>query len=132
MELTPGLVVIIVTVVAVGSLLIRLGRRHEAAPPVEARNAPVRSSTMAVREERESQPLVHWLLDRAAEQTGVSVADDTLARDRIVQAAVQAAEELRAGGSATISLPFLTADARGPKHFTVRFKRNRDSFELQS
>jgi hypothetical protein len=130
-ELTPG-VVIIVAVVAVGSfVLIRWARRHEAAPPAEAPHPAVRSSTMAAREERESQPLVNWLLDRAFEQTGVSVADDALARERIVQAAVQAVEDLRAG-EATISLPFLIADARGPKHFIVRFKRNPDStFELQ-
>ena len=87
---------------------------------------------MAAREGRENHALVNWLLDRAFEQTGVSVADDPLARDRIVQAAVKAAEDLRAGGSATISLPFLVADARGPRHFSVQFKRNPDStFELQ-
>ena len=69
---------------------------------------------------------------RPFEQTGVNVADDALARERIVQAAVKATEDLRTGGSATISFPFLTADARGPKHFSVRFKRTRDStFELQ-
>jgi hypothetical protein len=131
-ELTPG-VVILVAVVAVGSfVLIRWARRHEAAPPVEAPNAPVRSSTIAAREARESQPLVNWLLDRAFEQTGVRVADDALARERIVQAAVQAVEDLRTGEPATISLPYLTADAQGPKHFNVRIKRNPDStFELQ-
>jgi len=41
------------------------------------------------------------------------------------------ASPLRADGSATISLPFLVADAGGPKHFNVQFKRNMDStFEL--
>jgi molecular chaperone DnaK len=87
---------------------------------------------MEAREERESHPLVQWLLDRASEQIGARVSDDPLARERIVQAAVKAMEDLRAGGSATISLPFLTADAQGPRHFDVRFKRNLDStFELQ-
>ena len=87
---------------------------------------------MAARDERESHPLVNWWLDRASEQTGVRVADDPLARQRIVDAAVKAMEDLRTGGTATISLPFLTADARGPKHFGIQFKRNPDStFELQ-
>ena len=88
---------------------------------------------MVARRGGESDPLVNWLLDRAFEQTGISVADDALARDRIAQAAAKATEDLRTHGSATISLPFLAADAQGPKHFSVRFKRNLDStFELQS
>jgi hypothetical protein len=132
MELTPGLIIVAVVAVPVIFVLLRWAFRHEAAAPVDTPATPARSSTMAVREERESQPLVNWLLDRAFEETGVKVADDALARDRIVQAAVNATEELRTGGSATISLPFLTADARGPKHFSVRFKRTGDStFELQ-
>jgi len=131
-ELTPGVVIIFAVVAVAGFALIRWGLRHEASAPVDAPKTPVRSNTMPAREERESHPLANWLLDRAFEQTGVSVADDPLARERIVQAAEKAMEDLRTGGSATISLPFLTADARGPKHFNVRFKRKRDStFELQ-
>lgn len=131
MELTSGVVIVLAVVAVVTFVLIRWARRHEAAPPVDAPHARVRSNTMAARDERES-PLVHWLLDRASEQAGFSVADDPLARQRIEQAAVKAMEDLRTGGSATISLPFLSADAQGPKHFDVRFKRNPDStFELQ-
>ncbi len=132
MELTPGLVVIIAVVAVVGFVLIRWGFRHEAAAPVDAPGTPVRNKMAAPREERESHVLVTWLLDRASEQTGISVADDPLARERIVKAALKATEDLRAHGSATISLPFLTADAQGPKHFNVEIKRNLDStFELQ-
>jgi hypothetical protein len=131
-ELTPGVVITFAVVVVVAFVVIRWSRRHEAAPPVDAPGTPVRSNMMAARDARESEPLVHWLLDRASEQTGARVADDPLARQRIVEAAVKAMEELRTGGSASISLPFLIADARGPKHFHVEFKRNRDStFELQ-
>jgi hypothetical protein len=131
-ELTPGVVIVLAVVVVVAFVLIRWARRHEAAAPVDAPHAPVRSNTMAGREERESNPLFHWLLDRASEQTGFNVSDDPLARERIEQAAVKAMEDLRTGDSATISLPFLIADAQGPRHFAVQFKRNRDStFELQ-
>lgn len=88
---------------------------------------------MAARDEGGNDALVNWLLDRATEQTGVALADDALARDRIAQAAVKAMEDLRAYGTATISLPFLVADAQGPKHFDVEFKQNVDStFELRS
>lgn len=131
MDLSPGVLIILAVAAAVGFAVIRWGRHHRADPPAEAPAIPVRSNAMAAREERESQPLVNWLLERAFEQTGLRVADDALARDRIEEAAVKAMEDLRAGGSATISLPFLMADARGPKHFSIQIKRNMDStFEL--
>jgi hypothetical protein len=132
-ELTPGVVIVVAVVaVAVSFVLIRWGRRHEAPAPVDVPAAPARSSMEAAREERDRDPLVNWLLDRAFEQTGVRVSEDPLARERIAQAAVKAMEELGTGGSATVSLPFLTADAQGPKHFNLRLKRNPDStFETQ-
>lgn len=121
--------VIIIAVVAVAAtfLLIRWSRRNEAAAPVET--APPRP---AARTSGANQTLVEWLLARATEQTGVNLAGDALARDRIEQAAAQAMDELREGRSASVNLPFLAADASGPKHFAVRFKRNPDStFELE-
>jgi len=131
MDLSPGVVIILAVAAVVGFAVIRWGRHHSADPPAEAPAVPVRSNAMAARGGRESQPLVNWLLDRAFEETGFKVADDPLGRDRIEQAAVKAMEDLRSGGSATISLPFLVADARGPKHFSIEFKRNMDStFEL--
>jgi hypothetical protein len=132
MELTAGTVITIAVVVIAWIAFIRWGRRHEAAAPVDVPRTPARSNTMTMGEKRESDSLVSFLLDRASEQTGLSVADDALARERITQAAAQALEDLRASGSATISLPFLTADAKGPKHFEVRVQRGREStFELQ-
>lgn len=131
MELSPA-VVIVLAVVAVLTVMLIRWRRHDAPAIVDTPDTPVRSNTMARREERQGDPLVNWLLDLAFEQTGVRVADDALARDRIVQAAATAMEDLRTSGSATISLPFLVADARGPRHFNVQFKRKLDStFELQ-
>lgn len=131
MEVTPGVIIVVAVVVVVSFVLFLWGRRHEAAPPVDAPGTRAGSSTMAVRDEREAEPLVNWLLDRALEQTGVNVAGDPLARQRIVQAAGEAMEQLRTRDSAFISLPFLVADAQGPRHFDVRFRRNADSsFEL--
>ncbi|MFL6245350.1 MAG: Hsp70 family protein [Thermoanaerobaculia bacterium] len=123
MELTSGVIIVLAVVAVVAFVVIRWGSRHEAAPPVEPPRTAVRSNSL---------PLVDWLLDRAFEQTGIRVADDALARQRITDAAATAMEDLRTGGSATISLPFLAADADGPRHFNVEFKRNPDStFELQ-
>ena len=134
MELSQAVVIAVVVGAVVSVVLIRWTRRGEAAAPVDRPSAPatpVRSTATAAREQRESQTLVNWLLERASEQTGVNLAHDALARERIVKAAAQATEDLRAG-SATISLPFLTADERGPHHFNIEFKRNPDStFEVE-
>jgi hypothetical protein len=72
---------------------------------------------------REAEAVIHWLLTQAFEQTGVRVADDRLAYDRIVQAAHKALQDLKTQTAVTISLPFLTADASGPKHFEIRLTR---------
>jgi hypothetical protein len=134
MDLNPAVVIsVAVGAVAVLFVLVRW-RRGEAAAPVDRpapHPQPVRSNTMAAREGRENEPLVTWLLERAAEQTGVPVANDAMARQRLAEAAAKSTDVLRAGGTATINLPFLTADPSGPKHFTIEFKRNANStFEV--
>ena len=133
MELSPGVIIVLALVVVVSFVLLRWGRRNEAPPLLDAPAAPVRSNPMAARAGSDSQTLVHWLLDRALEQTGVNLAGDPLALQRIEEAAGKAMEELRTSSSTMISLPFLVADASGPKHFSVQIKRNLDStFELDS
>jgi hypothetical protein len=127
MQLTPEVVVLVVVVAVATFVLFRWGRRHEAPALTDAPRIPARSTPMVARADRDTQRLVDWLIDRAVEQTGISVGDDALVRDRLGQAAAKAMEELAVNGSAAISLPFLTADARGPRHFAVEFKRNPDS-----
>jgi len=56
-ELTSGVVIILAVVVVMAFVLIRSGRRHEASSPVDAPHTPVRSKTMAARDEREGHPL---------------------------------------------------------------------------
>jgi molecular chaperone DnaK len=73
--------------------------------------------------EREARALINWLLTQAFEQTGVRVADEPLAYQRIVEAAHKAMQELKTRDGVVISLPFLTADANGPKHFEIRVTR---------
>ena len=133
MELTSGPVIIFVVLVAAASFAVfRWGRRNEPAAPLDVR-IPVPGNTMAVRDGRQSSALVSWLLERALEQTGASVAEDALAVQRIAEAALQAMEDLQTHDSATISLPFLVAGAHGPSHFDVRFRRKADStFEVVS
>ncbi len=87
------------------------------------RSAQARPPLIASVGNREMQAVVGWLLSQAFEQTGVKVADDKLAYQRIVEAAQKALDQLKTQNSVTISLPFLTADASGPKHFETRLTR---------
>jgi hypothetical protein len=74
-------------------------------------------------DEHQLQVVVDWLLTQAFEQTGVRVADEPLAYQRISEAAQKAMRDLQTQEVASISLPFLTADANGPKHFEARLTR---------
>jgi Hsp70 protein len=131
-ELTREVVIVVAVIaVVVAFVLIRWGRRAEAAPPADGPVIRPRTIPMASRAEGDSDPLVQWLLEHAAQQTGVRVSEDALARDRIVKAAEKASEDLRTSGSAAINLPFLVADMQGPKHFAIRLQRKPDStFEV--
>ena len=88
------------------------------APP-SSKKAPMNTPIS----DREVRAVVSWLLSQAFEQTGVKVADDKLAFQRIVEAADKAVRELKAQPVVTISLPYLTADASGPKHLEARITR---------
>ncbi|MDW8328121.1 MAG: Hsp70 family protein [Anaerolineales bacterium] len=117
-----AIVVLAVLVVVVAYLLGRHFRRREAGErlPSAARVLPKAFSSSA---EREEQAVINWLLSQAFEQTGVRVAEDKIAYSRIAEAARKAVQELRTQPSTHISLPFLTADASGPKHFEIRLTR---------
>ncbi len=113
----------VVVVVAAYALAMYLNRRSgiPAAPrPLRAQAPRLLGRTSG---DRETQAVVNWLLTQAFEQTGVRVADDKLAYQRIVEAAHKAVQELKTRETTTISLPFLTADASGPKHFEIRLTR---------
>lgn len=73
--------------------------------------------------DREVRAVVSWLLSQAFEQTGIRVADDRLAYQRIVEAAQKAVVDLKQQDSTDVSLPYLTADATGPKHLEARLTR---------
>ncbi len=124
MNFAAGLLVIAVVVIVLAFVLGRLYQRREAqrtaAPP--AREAAPRLFVLPG--EREEEAVITWLLSQAFEQTGIKVADDKVAYQRIVEAARQALTELRRQPDTNISLPFLTADANGPKHFHIRLTRD--------
>ena len=116
-----------VVVVAVAYLLGRYYRPRNGEPPGTPRprglNLPGRLAAPVASGDREVQVVIGWLLSQAFEQTGVKVADDKVAYERIVEAAQKAVQTLKTQKSVTISLPFLTADASGPKHFETQLTR---------
>lgn len=115
-------VVVIVALVIVLAYVFGLYlRRRPNASPLARLASPAEAATAAL--DRETRAVVGWLLSQAFEQTGVHIADDKLAYDRILTAAKKAVEELKTQDAATISLPFLTADASGPKHLDCRLTR---------
>lgn len=61
--------------------------------------------------------IVNYLLDEFKKESGVDIKDDAAAMQRIKDEAEKAKKELSSATSTDINLPFLTADADGPKHF---------------
>ncbi len=114
--------ILAVIVVAAAYVLGTALRRREGATPARPAAAPTR--LFVSQTDREEQAVVNWLLTQAFEQTGVKVADDKVAYGRVVEATRLALKDLRSRPVVTISLPFLTADAAGPKHFEIRLTRD--------
>ena len=130
MELTPGVLIIAAVVVIAATLILgRLWRRSEGGlstpSPAPTPVTPPKNDLPQTRLDREGQALVKWLLDRAGQETGVPLAKDPLAVQRIAEAALSAVDQLREKDSASINLPFLTADASGPKHFNIEITRSK-------
>ncbi len=60
--------------------------------------------------------LVHWLADQFKREQGIDLRQDRQALQRLREAAERAKFELSTVAQTTINLPFITADATGPKH----------------
>ena len=71
--------------------------------------------------------LVNWLIADFKEQEGIDLATDIQALQRLTEAAEKAKMELSTVEKTNISLPFITADASGPKHIDKELTR--DVFE---
>lgn len=67
--------------------------------------------------------LVDWLADEFKKQEGIDLRKDSQALQRLTEAAEKAKIELSSITEANISLPFVTADANGPKHLDLKLSR---------
>ena len=120
-------ILVVALVVVIAAYLLGVATRPGARPPSALRRPRAAPSAVLpaapTAKNREVQALTGWLFSQAFEQTGIKVAEDRVARQRIVEAAEKAVQDLAASDSVSISLPFLTADSAGPKHFEVRVTR---------
>jgi molecular chaperone DnaK len=67
--------------------------------------------------------IVEYLVDEFKKENGVDLKSDNLALQRLKEAAEKAKIELSSTAQTDINLPFITADASGPKHLTLKFTR---------
>jgi molecular chaperone DnaK len=67
--------------------------------------------------------LVDYLADEFKKEQGIDLRSDKLALQRLKEAAEKAKIELSSSTQTEINLPFITADASGPKHFTLKLTR---------
>ena len=67
--------------------------------------------------------IMDWMVDTFKQQNGIDLTGDKMAMQRIKEAAEKAKIDLSGMTSTDINLPFITADANGPKHFEATLTR---------
>lgn len=67
--------------------------------------------------------LVEYFAEEFKKENGIDLTKDTMALQRLKEAAEKAKIELSSAASTDVNLPFITADASGPKHFNVKLTR---------
>ncbi|MFP3577891.1 Hsp70 family protein, partial [Brevibacillus sp. SIMBA_040] len=67
--------------------------------------------------------LIDYLVDEFKKESGMNLKGDPLAMQRLKEAAEKAKIELSSALSTDVNLPYITADATGPKHLNVKISR---------
>ncbi|MGB5552117.1 MAG: molecular chaperone DnaK, partial [Thermoanaerobaculia bacterium] len=71
------------------------------------------------------QRIIDWLLVEFKKDQGIDLAQDPMAVQRLREAAEKAKIELSSAHETEINLPFITADASGPKHLNIKLTRSK-------
>ena len=69
------------------------------------------------------QRLIDWIIDEFKKEQGVDLKKDVLSLQRLKEAAEKAKIELSSNTQTEINLPYITADASGPKHLVMKITR---------
>ena len=72
-----------------------------------------------------AQRLIEWIVDEFKKEQGIDLSKDQMALQRLKEAAEKAKIELSTLLETEINLPFITADASGPKHLVLKITRAR-------
>ncbi len=67
--------------------------------------------------------LIDWLVDEFKSDSGIDLKNDVMALQRLKEAAESAKKELSSATETEVNLPFITADATGPKHLVKKITR---------
>lgn len=67
--------------------------------------------------------IIHYLADEFKKEQGIDLRNDKLALQRLKEAAEKAKIELSSTTQTEVNLPFITADASGPKHLNIKLSR---------
>ena len=71
------------------------------------------------------ETLIQYLLDEFKKESGIDLSNDGQAMQRLKEEAEKAKVALSSSASTTINLPFITADASGPKHLNIDLTRSK-------
>ncbi len=71
------------------------------------------------------QRVIEWVAEEYRKESGIDLRQDRMALQRLKEAAEKAKVELSTVGETEINLPFITADASGPKHLQMRLTRSK-------
>ncbi len=71
------------------------------------------------------QRVMQWIIDEFKKEQGIDVSKDKMALQRVKEAAEKAKCELSTLHETTVSLPYLTSDSSGPKHFEKKLTRSK-------
>ncbi len=71
------------------------------------------------------QRVINWLADEFRREQGIDLRQDRMALQRLKEAAEKAKKELSSSMQTEVNLPFITADASGPKHLTMTLSRSK-------
>ena len=72
-----------------------------------------------------AQRVTDWIIAEFRKDQGIDLSRDSMALQRIREAAEKANTELSSQASAEINLPFITADRSGPKHLRMALTREK-------
>jgi molecular chaperone DnaK len=71
------------------------------------------------------EALIKWIIEEFRKDQGIDLSNDKMALQRLKEAAEKAKIELSSTMESEINLPFITADASGPKHLVMKLTRSR-------